>query len=67
MTKTAHIPSGADLTEKLAPMTWAQLRKLATDANVPFTTLWKLRIGATTNPRVETVTKLWPHLVRPSK
>lgn len=54
------IPSGADLTRLLAPLTNTQLMALARQSGVPFTTLWKIRAAETTSPGIETVRKFYP-------
>lgn len=56
------IPSGADLTRLLAPLTNTQLMALARQSGVPFTTLWKIRAAETTSPGIETVRKFYPLL-----
>lgn len=58
-----QIPSSGDLKEKLAHLGHKEVQELATDSGVPFTTIWKVRAGTTTNPGVETVRKFWPHLL----
>lgn len=57
MPKTELI-SASHLHEALNGLTYAETKRLASDAGVPFTTLWKLRTGETQNPRLETVTRL---------
>jgi len=31
-------------------------------SDVPFTTIWKIRDGTTSNPGMETVRKFWAHI-----
>ena len=42
----------------------AQMLALAKTAKVPFTTIWKIRGGVTTSPRLSTVCAIWPELVK---
>lgn len=56
------VPTAADVSSALEPMTTAQLQRLATLSGVPFHTLLKIRDGETKNPRVDSVAKFWPHL-----
>lgn len=39
------------------------LKALSKKAEVPYATLWNIHRGASRNPQLETVRKLWPHLV----
>lgn len=57
-----NIPSALQVQAWLSPMTNQQLQRLAEISEVPFTTLWKMRSGETTNPRIETVRKVYPHV-----
>ena len=54
------IPSVAEVRAQLEGVDTAQLKRLAVRADVPFTTLWKIRSGETGNPGIETVRKFWP-------
>lgn len=56
------VPTAADVSSALEPMTTAQLQRLAELSGVPFHTLLKIRGGETKNPRVDSVAKFWPHL-----
>jgi predicted transcriptional regulator len=38
------------------------LRTLSRKSEVPYATLWNIHRGASKNPQLETVRKLWPHL-----
>lgn len=40
----------------------SEVRALSSRAGVPFTTIWKIRDGTTTNPGIETV-RLFYHLI----
>lgn len=59
-----HIPSATDLKDRLSGLGHKEVQQLARTSGVPFTTLWKVKDGTTTNPGVETVRKFWPHLQR---
>ena len=56
------IPSAADIAQRLAPMKYPQLQRLADLSGVPFHTLLKIRSGETRTPGVETVRSVLPHL-----
>lgn len=56
------IPSASELRSRLETLTHAQMQNLARASGVPFTTLWKVRNGDTTNPGIETVRKFLPHV-----
>lgn len=57
------IPSISDVRQRLARESTADLKRLAQASGVPFTTLWKLRSGETSNPGIETVRKFYPLLL----
>lgn len=50
------------LQQSLAPMTMRELAELAQASGVPFTTLYKIKLGETLDPKLSTLTKLLPHL-----
>lgn len=54
------IPAAADVRAALAALSYAQMQDLSRRSGVPFTTLWKIRSGETTNPGIETVKKFFP-------
>ena len=54
--------SAEQVRERLADLSHAQVQMLAKASGVPFTTLWKVRAGITTNPGIETVGKFMPHM-----
>lgn len=56
------VPTAADVSSALEPMTTAQLQRLAELSGVPFHTLLKIRQKETKNPRVNSVAKFWPHV-----
>lgn len=58
----AAFPTVAAIREALDPLTIAQLTALAETSGVPFTTLYKIKLGDTKNPGIETVRKFLPHL-----
>jgi predicted transcriptional regulator len=57
---TTSIPSAKEVRALLMRFSHAEMRALAKRADVPFTTLWKVRAGKTEDPRLETVRKLMP-------
>jgi hypothetical protein len=56
------LPSIASIRARLSSLGYADVKQLATDSKVPFTTLWKIRAGTTTNPGIETVRLFIGHL-----
>lgn len=60
------IPSAADIREALAIYNRKELSALGELAGVPFTTLYKIKLGVTRDPGIETVRRLLPHL-RPAR
>lgn len=58
----SNIPSAAEITRVLQSLTHRQVTALVALSGVPFTTLWGIRDGATTNPRIETVRAFLPHV-----
>lgn len=62
----ADIPTSSELREKLAALSWAQVQELCRKTGAPFTTVWKIRSGETTDPRLETVRLIWPELLPPA-
>lgn len=59
-----QIPSVDELQRLLSGLGHKEVQDLARDSGVPFTTIWKVKDGTTTNPGVETVRKFWPLLVK---
>ena len=57
-----QIPRAADIRAQLEKLGHAQTQELARLSNVPFTTLWKIRSGETTNPRIDTVCQFMGHI-----
>ena len=53
------IPSASEVSAALKSLTHAQMRQLAAESGVPFTTLWKVRAEETTNPGIDTVNKFF--------
>jgi len=51
------IPSTEEVRAALAPLTLKQLDRLALLSGVPATTIYKVKLGETTNPGIETVRK----------
>lgn len=62
MNTSAPIPAVAEVRAKLGGLAHAECKALATRTGVPFTTLWKIRSGETSDPRLETVRAIWPDL-----
>ena len=57
-----NIPLTLDFKARLAELGHAGVQELAKVSNVPFTTLWKIKTGETTNPGIETVKLFAPHI-----
>lgn len=55
----SQIPSLATIQERLAGLGHNEVQALAKESGVPFGTLWKIKVGVTTNPGVATVRKFW--------
>lgn len=58
----SKIPSAVDVQKRLSPLGHAQIHELALLSGVPFGTLWKVKVGDTKNPGVETIRKFWEFL-----
>lgn len=56
------IPSAEQVRAALAPLTLRQLDALAALSGVPAPTIYKIRIGQTENPGIDTVGKFMPHV-----
>ena len=56
------IPPASGIREALNGLTHAQIQRLSVVSGVPFTTIWKVRDGTTTNPGIETVRQFY-HLI----
>lgn len=61
-----HIPSAADVRASLAAWPRKQLDELSQKSGVPATTIYKIKLGVTLDPGIETVRRLLPHL-RPAR
>lgn len=57
-----RIPSAEQVRAALAPLNLRQLDELAALSGVPAPTIYKIRIGQTENPGIETVGKFMPHI-----
>ena len=55
-----HFPPITEVRSFLEALGHAQVQELSGTSGVPFTTLWKIRDGTTTNPGIETVRKFYP-------
>ena len=56
------ILSAAQVREALAPLRLKQLEHLAALSGVPLPTIYKIRLGVTPNPGIETVRKFLPYV-----
>lgn len=56
------IPAISVVRDALAALTMKQLERLALLSGVPMTTIYKIRLGDTENPGIETVRKFVPHI-----
>lgn len=54
--------SAEDVRAALAPLTLRQLDKLSAMSGVPAPTIYKIKLGDTANPGIETVRKFLPHI-----
>jgi predicted transcriptional regulator len=59
--KTA-MPTPETVRKQMEPLGYAEMRKLAAESGVPFTTLLKIKSGETENPGIRTVSMFWGHL-----
>lgn len=59
---TSELPSTELLASRLKLLKGAELEVLARRSGVPASTLWKIRMGVTPNPGLETVRKFF-HLL----
>lgn len=57
-----NIISAEDVQTRLAPLTMKQLDRLAELSGVPQPTIYKIKLGVTANPGVETIGKFWPYV-----
>ena len=57
------IPTAADIRSALAPLTMRQLDVLESLSGVPATTIYKIKLGVTSNPGLETVRAFAPHII----
>jgi hypothetical protein len=62
----SEIPSADQVRQRLLAMSWAEVRDLCARTDAPFTTVWKVRCGETTNPGIETVRRIWAHMPEPT-
>ena len=56
---TTCIPPIEEVSQRLKNLKGSELERLASGSGVPVSTLWKIRIGATPNPGIETVRKFY--------
>jgi predicted transcriptional regulator len=57
-----QIPSTEDVRLILEKLSMQQLRALSDASGVPWTTIYKIKLGNTPNPGIETVRLFLPHL-----
>lgn len=57
-----QIPPVSAVKEALEKLSHAGVQELSKVSDVPFTTIWKIRDGTTSNPGMETVRKFWAHI-----
>jgi predicted transcriptional regulator len=58
------IPTSEEFVALVQRLESKDLQSVAELAGVPRTTLWNIHRGLSKNPRLETVQKLWQHLVQ---
>ena len=63
----SHVPSTKEVMELLAPLDHGALRQRAMFSGVSFTVIYQIKTDRSRNPRLETVHKLWPHLLAASR
>jgi len=59
---TNPFPSLDEIRRVLKPITMAQIDALSAASGVPPRTIYKIKLGTTFNPGIETVRKFWPHV-----
>lgn len=57
-----NLISAEDVRAKLAPLSLKQIDRLAALSAVPAPTIYKIRLGVTANPGIETVGLFWPFI-----
>jgi predicted transcriptional regulator len=55
-------PTSTEIRDRLSPLSYAQIAVLSRLSGVPVTTLWKVRNGETSDPRIDTVAQFLPHI-----
>lgn len=56
------IPSAEQVRTQLAGLTMKQIAQLAALSGVPAPTIYKIKLGTTENPGIETLRKFMPHM-----
>ncbi len=59
-----RLPSTKQVRAMLRPLTLLQVQEVGRSSGVPWTTIYKIKRGETTNPGMDTVRKFLPHLVK---
>jgi hypothetical protein len=62
--KPTLLLSAQQVHDTLAPLTLRQLDRLGALSGVPVPTIYKIKLGVTTNPGIETVRRFWPFIER---
>ena len=60
------IPTSMQVRDALSPLTLNQLDRLSVLSGVPATTIYKIKLGTTENPGIETVGKFF-HLIEAAR
>lgn len=58
-----NFPPISEIKGGLERLGHSEVQELSKTSEVPFTTLWNIRSGATGNPGVETVRKFYPFML----
>lgn len=62
-----NIPTPAQVRAALKRLSHSQVVDLAKRSGLPFTTVWKIRSGTTTDPRLGTARKVMLHIAAAAK
>jgi predicted transcriptional regulator len=57
-----QIPSTSEVSALLEPLHHAAIQHLAKLSGVPFTTIWKIRVGTTDRAGLDTVRRFMPYI-----
>ena len=67
MAKMDTLLNAESVRERLKELTIKQLERLSELSGVPVPTIYKIRLGVTGNPGIETVGQFWPFIDRALK